>query len=408
MSRPTTINVAYRIVTPMFCGGANQERAELRLSSFKGALRFWWRSLMWSELEKKNHRVNSLWEREANLFGSSEKTIGQSNVRMRLSKVNIEPPNQKGKVFERRRLAGVHYLGYGLMKAFGKNAGQLERAMIPKGCFEVELRVRSTVSREDCECLKKAIILLGTVGGLGSRSRKGFGSLTLTSFRVDGDDIALPDLLEDRLRLSLKTPLSGDLPEWTAWSQPARVLKLTWNNRSDACELLDQIGREQVFFRSWGRKGQVLRAESERNFKSDHDLSKGLSQKVQYPARVAFGLPHAYQGKTVKPASKSLNRRASPLFIHIHQVDSDADPEGVVSFLPSRFLPDGKVEAFGRTVAVNSGDELWYPLHAFLDRLNTSDDSPPGKRPGFEQFPADSEWWKKNNPDLKGVEVQFG
>ena len=37
-----TIQATYRIVTPMFCGGAEQQ-AEFRLASFKGVLRFWWR-----------------------------------------------------------------------------------------------------------------------------------------------------------------------------------------------------------------------------------------------------------------------------------------------------------------------------------------------------------------------------
>ncbi|HPU57120.1 MAG TPA: type III-B CRISPR module RAMP protein Cmr1, partial [Verrucomicrobiota bacterium] len=43
-----TLTATYRIVTPMFLGGANPEsQAELRISSIKGALRFWWRALMW-------------------------------------------------------------------------------------------------------------------------------------------------------------------------------------------------------------------------------------------------------------------------------------------------------------------------------------------------------------------------
>ena len=41
-----TIEATYRINTPMFIAGAEQDKeAELRLPSFKGALRFWWRAL---------------------------------------------------------------------------------------------------------------------------------------------------------------------------------------------------------------------------------------------------------------------------------------------------------------------------------------------------------------------------
>lgn len=45
----TTIEADYRAVTPVFCSGADPNKdAELRLSSFKGILRFWWRALAWS------------------------------------------------------------------------------------------------------------------------------------------------------------------------------------------------------------------------------------------------------------------------------------------------------------------------------------------------------------------------
>ncbi|HID77150.1 MAG TPA: type III-B CRISPR module RAMP protein Cmr1, partial [Planctomycetaceae bacterium] len=47
----TVFEATYRIVTPMFCAGADEQRAELRLPSFKGALRFWWRSLMWGQVK---------------------------------------------------------------------------------------------------------------------------------------------------------------------------------------------------------------------------------------------------------------------------------------------------------------------------------------------------------------------
>ena len=39
------ISATYRVTTPLFCAGTDPNRAELRLPSFKGALRFWWRAL---------------------------------------------------------------------------------------------------------------------------------------------------------------------------------------------------------------------------------------------------------------------------------------------------------------------------------------------------------------------------
>jgi CRISPR-associated protein Cmr1 len=43
-----TIEAVYRIVTPMFIGGADQKPNDgVRAPSFKGMLRFWWRALNW-------------------------------------------------------------------------------------------------------------------------------------------------------------------------------------------------------------------------------------------------------------------------------------------------------------------------------------------------------------------------
>ena len=47
----TAIEATYLVTTPVFCGGAHRERAELRPPSFKGVLRFWWRALSWSRLD---------------------------------------------------------------------------------------------------------------------------------------------------------------------------------------------------------------------------------------------------------------------------------------------------------------------------------------------------------------------
>ena len=44
----TEVIATYRVVTPIFCAGADQQLAELRIPSFKGVLRFWWRALAWS------------------------------------------------------------------------------------------------------------------------------------------------------------------------------------------------------------------------------------------------------------------------------------------------------------------------------------------------------------------------
>lgn len=172
------IEAVYRITTPMFCGGADQNTAELRLPSFKGALRFWWRSMMWGKVKD----VEKLQAKEAALFGSSDQGVGQSKVRMQLLPEDLESVG-KGGVFAGGRLKGAQYLGYGVMN----HRGILSRSMIPGGPFTVRLKLGPKLETEQSDEVRNALILLGTVGGLGSKSRKGFGSLTLTSLKTDGE-----------------------------------------------------------------------------------------------------------------------------------------------------------------------------------------------------------------------------
>lgn len=386
-----TIEATYRIVTPMFCAGADQRRAELRLSSFKGALRFWWRSLAWGRGRRDPKEV---WKAEARLFGSTE--TGASPVVMRLGGAQDLRIVQKG-----QRLAatgggvrgdqpvigeGARYLGYGVMEAFanrrrGTEAGQLTRPCFEPGQqFTVELCLRpgGKLSNADLEDLVAALKLVGLVGGLGSKARKGYGSVTLTRLRVDGYDDGWKDLDPALAIRHLVRPIDEQEPAWTAWSARSRFVVV--EPRSDSrlpLELLDQIGRELIRFRSWGKDGRILGGmESERNFKADHDLMKRPSgSRRAHPERIAFGLPHNYgkdSREQVEPAAEGMGRRGSPLFIHIHQRESDDQPVALIAFLPAAFLPPGRdsIRVGSETVPL-ARTNLWEPVHGFLDRLAT-------------------------------------
>lgn len=363
-----TLTATYRITTPMFCSGADPSKAELRLTSLKGALRFWWRTLMWAHVR----RAAELRKREGEVFGSTDH--GQAKARMRLRRVELPKPMMIGDVFEKGDLKGACYLGYGVMEAFdGRNtvAGRLTRPAISGGTFEVQFLLHSTLTEDQVDQLRRALILLGTVGGLGSKARKGFGSLTLTQLEGEGAN-NLPADVEGRLRMCLPRPLPEGQPEWTAWSAGSRVVTATDENER-AVVLLDELGRNQVHYRSWGHKGKVLGQDREGNFPDDHDLSKGKRVPIDHPKRIAFGLPHNYgkgDANEVKPASTNLDRRASPLFLHVHQRTKEDPAVAVAAFLPSRFLPEGeRIRAFGRDAPLDEHHSLWRPVHGYLNRL---------------------------------------
>jgi len=149
----TLIEARYLLTTPLFCGGADPAVAELRLPSFKGVLRFWWRALAWSRCNGDLARIQ---REEDLLFGSAGG--GQAQVLMRLGAVGRLDTIKSRKVLteakDDARVVGMgaRYLGYGLMEAFdrpkaGLKAGQLSRAaLLAPLDFTVQLRASALKS----------------------------------------------------------------------------------------------------------------------------------------------------------------------------------------------------------------------------------------------------------------------
>jgi CRISPR-associated protein Cmr1 len=384
-----TLTATYRVVTPLFMSGADQDKAELRLPSIKGALRFWWRALAWERLGN----LEAIREDEAKLFGSTD--AGQAGVLMRLEPAEFTPVSKGDVLKDNGRVVGegARYLGYGVMEAFasrnkGTEAGQLTRACIQAPfSFRLHLAFKPTVSSALEDTVTDALQCLGLVGGMGSKARKGYGSLTLAALERDGETLwSTPKTtaeLESALKKLTSTRRNAEAP-YTAFSKNARIVMLPGNSGESALGLLNRIGRDQIFYRSWGQGGTVLRESSEKNFKDDHDLMKMVAAgrpTQTHPRRIAFGLPHNYgRSKQEQVEPDDHNRRASPLFIHIHQPQGQT-PVGVLLFLPAQFLPEGeRVKVGGQPVQLRS-DTLWNPIHEFMNRLLD-----PGQ--GKEQFPG--------------------
>lgn len=375
------IEAAYRVFTPMFCAGADPAGAELRLPSFKGVLRFWWRASAWSRLHGDLERIR---QEEDALFGST--ASGQSPLSMRLASGSTHSIARKGEVLTLPGGGvvgeGARYLGYGVMEAFaskkkGTHAGELTRACLRAPVdFTVHMRLSERGTDRDGlrqTLLEDALVCLGTCGGMGAKSRKGYGSLVIRSLRVNREQrLRLPQTVPD-LRDALATLRCDDrtgLPEYTACSTKARIVLVASKERH-AMKLLDLLGRELLRYRSWGRMGKVLSQQSERNFRDDHDLMKG-NRRNRHPRRIAFGLPHNYGRRPdaqVGPCDRELERRASPLFLHIHECGDT--PVAVLSFLPARFLPPGRsdISVGGTRVPQAPEAELYRPVHDFLNRL---------------------------------------
>lgn len=176
------------VVTPMFLGNATKE-LELRVPALKAALRFWWRA---------NQNPTSIFElrnNEANIFGGQIAESRQENnstsyvPRTIKSGILITITRKNFTKTESISLTPHHnnincseqYCGESWKKGKCNRANAKQKGWV--GSFEFIIRFESSkISRED---LVKLVTITLNLGGLGRRSRRGFGSLNLK--KIDGE-----------------------------------------------------------------------------------------------------------------------------------------------------------------------------------------------------------------------------
>jgi len=406
------IQADFNIVTPMFLGEADGQCAsQIRPPAIKGALRFWWRALNWAPI-RRGYRTDAealveLHKQEAGLFGRSAKTGpdgkkqigGQGCFLLRVHKQNVKVIGKENNFAKSPQLQ--YLLGIGLFK------GKLQRDYLNDGgSFVVGLALKPSITDEQRQQVLNTLKCFGLLGCLGSRARKGFGSVSMTALSIikngKEDALALPTNKAEyktELRSLLGDCFKAELPN----AHDAPITAITADSRmqiangrrdageQDALSLLAKHGYEMGRYRGYGKDGKTFGKDVKPEFEQDHDwaydVAKG-SRKNDLPKRAVFGLPHPYFlsgiGKNVAVDVVGLDnktaRRASPLFAHVHSL-----PDGncllVQSLFKGLFLPDrsqvkvnakggGRFELTGKAVT-ESVD--WKVIETFMDRFNDKD-----------------------------------
>lgn len=370
---PEKITARFNIVTPMFIGDANQEATSISPPAVKGALRFWWRALNWGVIrnasQSDSQALQQLHQRESELFGSAaEQGTGQASFKISVSPSKFKSHNKGQAHSSFKTNDASRYLGYGLMGAFGKNAGVLDRGCLDEAQeFVVTLRSRKNLSPSVLEALK----LFGLLGSLGSRARHGLGSVALQDLKR-GDNViwAAPQSRDSYIEevRSYLNDVSRSLPPFSALSNKSRIDILL--SGKTPYQTLGGFAQGQMLYRSWGRTisgtdgPKVLGQPSEMRFKADHDWKDGPRPNGFHPKRIIFGLPHNYgKGNRFAVNGEHYDRRSSPLIFHVHKIGSEYI--GVSTLLTSTFLPKSeRINAGGAKVPAKVE---WDILHEFLD-----------------------------------------
>ncbi len=302
----SSLTLTLETVTPLFLAGADNQTPELRAASFRGVLRFWFRALAGARTE----RVAELQQLESAAFGSTD--LG-SPVVIRASG-RADPPLQTG---DRRPL--LH----------SRRRRFTNRAFVEGGRFQLELSPRPGLPELSPGAIAATLLLL-TLGGLGKRSRRGFGSLRGVEVAVEGIDLSkIPEELFAP-QLADGAGLAGHVGNVLNWTRAA--IEVAGNEvtssripgypqfLSDHAKVLVCQHAFSSYKDAMNTFWKVLRSDRYR----DHERAFGY----------AFG-----------------GRRASPLILHMSR--SDSGYHLVMTAFRSQPSPEG--------------DEGWRHVAAFLD-----------------------------------------
>ncbi|MCX8082700.1 MAG: type III-B CRISPR module RAMP protein Cmr1 [bacterium] len=308
-----TLKCEVEVITPMFLGGADGRTAELRAPSIKGLLRFWWRAI------NNSDNLQQLKEKEDKIFGSSD--AGKSSFSIKLLYDSINPSKnslpshlidvKSGK--KSFKINILEYLSYGCCE-YNKNIRRNEvisEYFVPNTRFIILFLYNNIDKFKD---VLKSLYYLNAFGGLGAKSRNGFGS-----FRVLNREIFKP-IGEEYIKNVIPTK---------------DILNKMINNRNTTDYLSFANGlrlfKAKNIFDSWDKSlaeiGKIYR-EARLNLEGSH-----IYMKRQY---IGAPLNTPTRNNPNGGFKSFLERHAKPYFLKVIKED-DNKFSAYILFLPSNY-----------------------------------------------------------------------
>ncbi len=198
---------------------------------------------------------------------------------------------------------GAGYIGYGL----DKDNNNPHRISLEPTQFSLTLVLKTTITETQIQQLKTTLKAWGFLGGLGSRARRGFGSVALTA--LDDQNYQFnthEDYFQAIKELISHQTLAPAMPIFTAFNQDMKISSPAKQNR-DYRKIMNEMG----------------------------DCYKDQREKaVKTADRAVYGLP-------LKEVDEK-NRRSSPLLFHVHELATGHI--GIFTFIPANFHFDKRYE----------------------------------------------------------------
>ena len=186
----------YKLITPLFGGGAETKKADavkiIRETEIRGQLRFWWRAI------RGVGTIKEMSEKEAEIFGTtaSEKDgnkLGASKVKV-FVKIDKEgnPSNpflMNDRNFPRatKQWEKIAYIAFPLQPTSDEIKKKLHLPM-KEIVSDIEFTLEISFPENDRKDVEASLWAWETLGGVGGRTRRGFGSIELQTITENGEN----------------------------------------------------------------------------------------------------------------------------------------------------------------------------------------------------------------------------
>jgi CRISPR-associated protein Cmr1 len=233
----------YKVITPLYGGGEETQKPDsvtvVRASEVRGHLRFWWRATRGGAF---HGNLTEMRTAEETIWGSSGevKKPGPSKISIAVlegkqGKPIKELESRKGKVEIGEPQSAWSYVAFPLRKEAGKKPAG---TVVPDVSFTLEIRYPQGL-KEDVEA---ALWAWETFGGIGARTRRGFGALQLT--QVEKDEFQAPKSAD--VERTVKSNLVKLIPQGYTW--PKGVPHLSTSMRLRTIRKTDAISAWEFLF----------------------------------------------------------------------------------------------------------------------------------------------------------------
>lgn len=335
-----TITFTCEVATPMFLSGTDGSTPELRPPSIKGALRFWWRAM------NGDMGVAALKQEESRIFGGGGENGTRSLVTITIEKRSLLTCHSGA--MEIAQYSGIGYLLYSTIFM------QKRDCFVPGSEFSISF---SSYYPELLETTVKAFACLVFFGGLGSRSRRGAGSVYVKNIEgnakghlhtvlkvFDTTGIDTCEELKKHIDKHLK-PFIGSSSAVGSYSSLNRASLYVMDRQNDWMLALETIGATFKKVR--------------KSIQSDVDGTPNFGMPIRHKRDRINNYPELFliAGRVSQNRAKKLyDRRASPLVIKVIKI-KDRCYFPIVLHLQGELLP-AAVEIIDKNAALlNSAGE---------------------------------------------------